>query len=384
MIFFHGHKFINKDGKHYTSGSLNNNVFQRYLDWFEDVTVFANERYATKEDEKFINKKNEVTNIKFNLVNMRKSILNFRNVNKRIKEEVYNHTYIIIRMPSLYGIIAIRYARKFKKKYLVEIVGCPWDAFWNHSLKGKIIAPFMWLMTKYSVKHAPFTNYVTNEFLQKRYPCNGQTIGCSDVELPFLDQNILERRLVKIKNITSNQPIVIGTTAAVDVSYKNQEHVIKAVSKLNDQGFNFEYHLVGGGDTSYLTSVAKKYKITDKVKFLGPLPHREVFDYLDNIDIYIQPSKTEGLPRSLVEAMSRGCPCIGSSAGGIPELINKEFTINNKSVDHLCNLLKKMDKETMLKEAIYSFEKAKEYDKELLGKKRSSFYKTFKKGVAKK
>ena len=41
--------------------------------------------------------------------------------------------------------------------------------------------------------------------------------------------------------------------------------------------------------------------------------------------VYIQPSRIEGLPRALIEAMSRGCACVGSSVGGIPELLNNQY-----------------------------------------------------------
>ena len=47
----------------------------------------------------------------------------------------------------------------------------------------------------------------------------------------------------------------------------------------------------------------------------------------DNIDVFIMPSLQEGLPRSMVEAMSRGCNVIGSRVGGIPELLDDNFHI---------------------------------------------------------
>ena len=65
----------------------------------------------------------------------------------------------------------------------MEVVGCPWDAYWNYSLKGKIVAPFATYMMKRRVKSAPFVLYVTNKFLQKRYPTKGKKINCSNVEL---------------------------------------------------------------------------------------------------------------------------------------------------------------------------------------------------------
>lgn len=175
----------------------------------------------------------------------------------------------------------------------------------------------------------------------------------------------------------SKKLVVIGTTGAINVLYKGQEYVIKAISRLNKLGYNFEYHMVGGGDNSYLKSLAEKYHVVDKVKFLGSLSHDQVFEYLDTMDIYIQPSKTEGLPRALIEGMSRACPSFGSFTGGIPELLNKEYTFQVGSVDQICDLLINLDKERMMELARMNFKKAKEYDRDLLDEKRFDFYRKF-------
>ncbi|PIC99891.1 glycosyltransferase [Sporosarcina sp. P29] len=381
MIFIHDHKFINKNGKIYTSGSLNNKVFQRYLYWFDDVTVFANEYFATRENTEVINDYNEVTNVEFELVNKKNREQGILTTSNKLKTAIDKNSFVIVRMPSLYGILAVSYAKKTKKKYLIELVGCPWDSLWNHSLKGKVVAPFMWFFTKKILRDASYVVYVTNVFLQKRYPTKGISIGCSDVILPSIEGDILLNRITKIKHMKNTTPVIIGTIAAMNVQYKGQDSVIKAISQLNKEGYNFEYHLAGGGDNRYLKDLAKKYEVDDKVVFMGTLSHKSIFEYLDTIDIYIQPSKTEGLPRALVEAMSRACPSLGSKAGGIPELINEELTFSPGSVDEICGLLKKMDKRLMLDEANRSFEKAKEFNYKLLDQKRNKFYKLFSEGV---
>lgn len=54
------------------------------------------------------------------------------------------------------------------------------------------------------------------------------------------------------------------------------------------------HQLVGGGDASELKAEAKKQDVSAQIKFLGSMPHDKIFEWLDTIDIYIQPSYQEG------------------------------------------------------------------------------------------
>jgi glycosyltransferase involved in cell wall biosynthesis len=231
----------------------------------------------------------------------------------------------------------------------------------------------MYLSTKNALANSAYAIYVTEQFLQKRYPCRGNTISCSNVALPCFDDENLSKRIEKIKNTKFEKNIVLGTTGAVNVKYKGQQYVIEAISKLNKQGFSFEYQIVGGGDNRYLKSVAQKYGVQDKVKFLGSLPHEEVFKWLDTIDIYVQPSKTEGLPRALIESMSRACPAVVSSAGGNSELIDKEFIFTNGSVEGLCKILNKINSYNLLQQAKRNYQFSKKFQTEILDERRTDF-----------
>ncbi|NLE06370.1 MAG: glycosyltransferase, partial [Crenarchaeota archaeon] len=298
LLFCHdGPMAVDKDGNAYPQ-NFTEDVFSRYYAIADDIIFLVRTRVINP------------TIVKVPKANMEKiSIVSSPNLNsisglftgrskakKIIRDELLNCDFLIARLPSQIGILAIDMAKKYNKPYLIELVGCPWDAYWNHSWKGKLVAPFMWHATKKAVKNAPYVLYVTNEFLQRRYPNTGRTINCSNVALPTLDESVLDARLHKIKQMTKYKPIVLGTTAAVDVRYKGQEYVIHAIAELNKQGYNFEYRLVGGGDKARLQSIAEKYSVADKVIFEGSIPHERVFDYLDDIDIYVQPSKQEGLP----------------------------------------------------------------------------------------
>ena len=61
----------------------------------------------------------------------------------------------------------------------------------------------------------------------------------------------------------------------------------------------------------------------EKIKFVGYLERDSIQDILNEVDYVVLPSYTEGMPHSLIEAMSIGIPCIGSNINGLNELIKK-------------------------------------------------------------
>ena len=91
-------------------------------------------------------------------------------------------------------------------------------------------------------------------------------------------------------------------------------------------GIDVELRIIGGGDFKALLEQAEYLGVSDRVFFDGTLPSGlAVHEWLDRLDIYAQPSLTEGLPRALIEAMSRGLPATASNVGGIPELLGEEY-----------------------------------------------------------
>ena len=111
--------------------------------------------------------------------------------------------------------------------------------------------------------------------------------------------------------------------------------------------------------------------------FEGSLPHDAMFNWLDDMDLYIQPSLPEGLPRAVVEAMSRGLPALGARTGGIPELLGDEYIFPRKGVKEIAQMLDHITLEQMAIMAKKNYEHAKYFQKELLEKKRYDFYSAF-------
>lgn len=299
----------------------------------------------------------------------------FKKENRRtLKDFILKADLVVVRLHSVFGYLAGIEAKRQKKPYFAEVMGDAWDAYWNHGFLGKLIAPFMYFGIKQVVWHADFALYVTNEYLQKRYPCKNAIVGVSNVLIKSVDNLVLEKRLETIATRSLNE-ISLMTAAAVDVRFKGQEYVIRAIPAINKAGYKVKYYLAGGGSQDYLRSVAKKCGVLDQVVFLGRLSLDEVMQTLDEIDIYIQPSLQEGLPRSVIEAMSRACPVVGARTAGIPELISPECVVKRKSSKDIAKtVLSVFSKDKLIELSKINFEKSKEYLDSVLMERRNAYY----------
>ncbi|QYJ67304.1 glycosyltransferase family 4 protein [Flavobacterium litorale] len=296
-----------------------------------------------------------------------------------IKREVDNHDIIVVRLPSATGYIAFNYAKKINKPILVELVACVHDSLYYYDWRGKLMAKLKMLQYKKTLQKANHVIYVTDKYLQQKYPSPSKSVNCSNVVVNYTEDSVLEKRLAKIDNKPSDEIMTLCTVAAIDVKYKGQAEVIKAVSILKKQNIFVKYKIVGQGNPERLNNIIQTCGVEDLVDIVGPVKHDKVFEFIDGVDVYVQPSKTEGLPRAVIEALSRGCPSIGSRVGGIPELIQQELLFNSESTTEIAEVIKRIsNKDLQRKVAKENFEKAKEYQFEIIDKRRKSFYKEFK------
>ena len=118
-----------------------------------------------------------------------------------------------------------------------------------------------------------------------------------------------------------------------------------------------------------------------KVEFCGSVAGGDaVLEWLDDIDIYLQPSFHEGLPRALIEAMSRGCYALASDAGGTDELLSSEYIHMRGDSAALANHIRvalTADIDSAKECARRNFFKARNYSREILEPRRENFWKEF-------
>jgi len=346
-------------------------VLKRYGEFFDDIELCTRVIDSETIKETLV----DVTNIVKDIIPLNKlSDVWKPKKQKLFQNEVEKCDLMVVRVPSLVGYKMSDIARKLNKPYFCEVVACAWDAYWNHSLQGKFLAPYMYFKMKSITKKADYTLYVTNEFLQKRYPTNGKSVNVSNVKISETEESLLDNRIEKIRN-TDKKNITLMTSAAVDVKYKGQEYVIRAIKELEKAGINVTYKMAGAGNHERLLNIAKQCGVESSIMFLGSLSYDEVVKNLDDTDIYVQPSLQEGLPRAVIEAMSRGCLCIGARTGGIPELLPKRFVLGRRSVKDIVNAIKNIcENENWEEIAKENFENAKEYVDTKLDEKRNGFY----------
>jgi glycosyltransferase involved in cell wall biosynthesis len=123
-------------------------------------------------------------------------------------------------------------------------------------------------------------------------------------------------------NIFTNDQINITIVSRL-VSHKNIEKIIRAISDLNDPLIYL--NIIGDGpELNQLQKISLESNNKDNIIFHGKLNRDEINHIFLNSDIYIQASNYEGLPHSLLEAMSYGIPVLCTPVGECKEILGNE------------------------------------------------------------
>ncbi|TDE29158.1 glycosyltransferase [Flavobacterium ranwuense] len=369
------------EGNYYADDmSYNNLLWNRYLKEFDKVYVIARVFNSTSAfDESFY-----VDNVHFLPLPAFEDIIsygkNFFSIKKYLNSYIKKDSTIIIRGGGALGYTASRICKKQNLPYGVEVIGDPYEVFApgviRHPLRIVLRYLFTYIQEKV-VKEAVAVIYVTKYALQKRYPASEKafTTYASDV---FLDSSNL---VLEPKKLQSFKEINLISIGSLDQMYKSPDILIKAIKMLVSKGIDVKLTWLGKGKYQQdMERLVQILEIEDKVKFAGSVSSTEVTKYLDNSDVFLLVSRTEGLPRAMVEAMSRGLPCIGTKVGGIPELLQKEFLVDPESPEQICDkvqfLLK--NREVANIQSKINLENSKEYSFEGLDSKRANFYRFLK------
>lgn len=103
---------------------------------------------------------------------------------------------------------------------------------------------------------------------------------------------------------------------------KGYLYALEALAMVKSRGYKFQYQIAGDGvDNDMLRFHVKRLGIQEDVIFLGLVPRTKINNLLEECDIYFQPSVSEALSNSILEASAVGLPIVSSNTGGIPEVV---------------------------------------------------------------
>jgi glycosyltransferase involved in cell wall biosynthesis len=222
-------------------------------------------------------------------------------------------------LPSLSGLIGALVCSRDKINIL-QMVG-----EWKSTLEkkyntiGKILSFITEHLTKRAIKKVDFAVYVSL-YLRDKYNTNKKYIIANETRLR-------EEMIREIDRVQLNIPARLLYAGRLSPE-KGIDTLLKSIVLLKNKNIDVELWIAGNG---YLRNDIEKFindnHLNGKVKLLGQIPWgEELFNIMRNADILILPSYTEGLPLVLLDAMSQSLPVVASKVGGIPEIVENEFS----------------------------------------------------------
>lgn len=309
-----------------------------------------------------------------------------RKLRQQIRQELKQQEAVICRVPSQIGTLVWKAIRHQKRPFGLEVVGDPWDMFSAGSYPSMLRSCIRRLTTRslrMQCEEAAAVAYVTGTTLQRRYPPGNWSTSYSSIMLhedAFISQQELEGRIRKWKQkkATQNAPWRVIFVGTLEQLYKGPQILIQALGACLEQGMDIELAVVGDGRyRNDLEELTQRQGVGERIHFLGRVPAGvPVREQLDRADLFVLPSYAEGLPRAMIEAMARGLACIGSTAGGIPELLHSDDMVRAGDAEALAAKIAEVlsSPERLEAMARSNLEKAEEYRNEVLDTRRVAFY----------
>jgi glycosyltransferase involved in cell wall biosynthesis len=255
------------------------------------------------------------------------------------------------------------------------VISNPYDVFAPGAVRNPARPFFRWWFPRQlraQCARACAVLYVTENSLQRDYPPSGYTTAASDVEIT--DEALLSENRVFQPNKGDFKLVFVGSLAQI---YKGLDVLIDAVALCTERGLSLQLAVIGDGKhRAELEQQVARRELQQRIHFLGQLPGPEaVRKELDQADLFVLPSRTEGMPRAVIEAMARGLPCIGSTAGGIPELLAEEDMVPPGDAAALARKIAEVvgDPERMTRMSIRNLSKARGYHHDILHQRKIAF-----------
>lgn len=384
LLLFLEHRFYKVGNEVYCERIVNYKYLTRYLSVFDEVTVCA--RFGENVPSKKVLASGK--GVSFlplpDFMGSSGIAQQYTKCKKVITENLSQFDAVIIRSPSPISVLAYPLVKKSGLPFSVEIVINPQTMFCKDSYPSKLqplISSFFTNHTKKLCMNANGVSYVTEHVLQELYPCRAMTMPGKEYFTEHYSSIDLSKEQCsdKIHKHNPGTPYVIAHTGYMDSYSKGHIMVMDVAKKLLEKNIPVEIHFIGTGTIeNEFKQYAKSIGISESVIFCGSLNgYEEVQKELAKADLFLFPTCSEGLPRSLIEAMANSIACVSSPVDGIVELLPSEYLVNYKDKNKIAEVCYTLltDENKRREAALYCYDKAMEYTSDILDNRRKAFYK---------
>ncbi|WP_054566991.1 glycosyltransferase family 4 protein [Frankia sp. R43] len=236
-------------------------------------------------------------------------------------------TAFVARVPGLVGTVLLSELRRRRVPFGLEVVGDVAEVLADHRpaalLAGQLLAR--------QCRSAAAVSYVTRNVLQSRYPARPGVpmMSCPGSLLEDEDFVPAPRRAPGEWGTTGpghprpGRPVRLLTIGSQERVYKGHDVLVDAVALMRSNGIPVTATIVGDGrHHDEIVRRAVDRGLGGDVRFIRWLGSRaQVRAALDDADVFVLPSRTEGLPRVLAEAAARALPAVASAVGGVVEFL---------------------------------------------------------------
>ena len=113
---------------------------------------------------------------------------------------------------------------------------------------------------------------------------------------------------------------IVLACIAFDDPIKGIDVLLKAFRRIKENNYNVHLVIIGiNPQKSKFYKLSNKLELSSYVHWIGITDH--AIEILSISDIYVQPSRKEGLGLAIIEAMALGLPIVATKIGGIPEAV---------------------------------------------------------------
>lgn len=372
---------VRHNGKYYFPNQERFDFYQRYLRVFEELRLCAR-----AEDEKTLKKSRIPIEKEPRLEYLalpdfhgpKQYVTKYYSVGKVLKRSTETCVAAVLRLPSTVAQRACKFVKKEGIPYAVEVVFDSHDGLASaKKLYLKVLYYRIYKQLVNTCRHADGVACVTEHYLQQRYYSTKPNAFTSNYSSLALDKSFYSApRLFPDK-----KEFVIAHTAKQVMfnGRKGHNELIHAVKILKDEGFIVHVNFAGAdynNGVERLSELVNKLGLQNQIHFMGFLSREELDKYLSDADMYVMPTKAEGLPRVIIEAMAKGLPCITTPVSGNPELLSEHFLVNYDDVSLLSERIKELisDKSVYENASKTNFENSLKYEASVLQERRDAFY----------